>query len=482
MKLPSLDQWQYRLSRTPAEQNTAVSIGDLWLEVGEGLPVTQLSDQTGAPVGVLLGFAIDLQARCIIDETWQVPAELGPDVDAFVQAGLLALGGRFLWVFHTQGITRVYPDCSAQVPCVFDPVAQLVGSTAHALMEDAEYEARFDAALFDEFGVDGEGWFPAELTAHKGLSRVLPHHYLELQNWTVQRSWFGPEGETDDPGAVVDEIITIVQAQIEALVKGPKRVAMTLTAGHETRMLLSCARDFTKQVDFVTITGGDRHKTDTVVASRIAAELGLSHLTLDRTTSTPEQRARFIRRGGHCNADSNSNFHPSVWPISESHVMVSGLGGEIARAFLWRDADTPQTTLTPELFSARLGLPKNDDLHQRLARWLSVLGGTNSLHVLDMAYHEHRDGAWYAVQFCSDPGLVRQAPLLTTRTVDLLMQLPAEWKRADRLGHEIISRQWPELEKFPYNSLGKWQDLWIKLQRVAGNPKLVLKKLRKMQG
>lgn len=478
MTPPSLETWQYRLSLSGEPQ--VLPIGKVRLEVGPGLPVTHLTDGNGKAVGVLLGFPIDLNARQMISDDWQVPACLGPNMDAFVRKVLLALGGRFLWILSTPDVARIYPDCSAQVPCVFDAQRRVAGSTAHALLDDEEYGARFDKALFDELGVDGEGWFPGELTAHHGLDRLLPGHYLDLDTWTVARSWFGPEAQTDDPSKVVEEIIEIVQAQIEAMTKGPKRVAMTLTAGHETRMLLACARPFLDQVDFLTITGSDRHQTDTVIASRIATALGLSHLTLPRTTADPHQRALFIRRGGHCNADSNSYFHPSVWPIAESHVMVSGVGGEVARGFFWRNTDTPQMAVTASMLAARFGLTKNQKLIVRLNRWLAVLQDRDCLRVLDLAYHEHRNGAWYAVQLCCDPTLERVAPLLTTRTVDLMMQLPPEWKRANRLSHEVVARQWPELAKFPYNSLGVLQDPFVKMQRVVADPRVIVKKMRKM--
>jgi hypothetical protein len=480
MTFPDLDLWQYRLTRTPNENSMA--LGDMWLETGADLPVCRVMDKDGTPAGVLLGFPIDLQARRIIDGDWQVPGRLGGDLDTFVHDGLMALGGRFLWIFNAQGAARIYPDCSAQVPCVFDPKAQVAASTAHALMEDAAYDARFDKGLFDALGVDGEGWFPAGLTAHDGLYRLLPNHYLDLHSWSAQRSWSGPAAQTTDPNQVVAQIVDIVQAQIKALINGPKQVAMALTAGRETRMLLACARPYIKQVEFVTVTGSDRHQLDTVMASRIAAKFGLTHRTLARTVASDQQRDLFIRRGGHCNADSNSHFHPSVWPIAGSHVMISGNGGEIARAFFWREADTPQTALTPSMLTARFGLKDVAALNDALSQWLDSLKGTNSLTILDIAYQEHRDGAWYAAQFCSDPGLVRQAPLLTTRSAALMMQLPADWKRTHRLSHEVVARQWPELEQFPYNSLGYLRDRVMKLRRVIADPQIVLKKLRKLRG
>ena len=79
-------------------------------------------------------------------------------------------------------------------------------------MDDTACQARFDKYLFDALGVDGEGWFPAELTAHHGLHRLLPNHYLDRHSWSVQRSWSGPESPARDPATVFAQIVDIVQA------------------------------------------------------------------------------------------------------------------------------------------------------------------------------------------------------------------------------------------------------------------------------
>jgi len=417
----------------------------------------------------------------MIEDDWQVPEPLGADTQAFADVVLNALGGRFIWIFATGEIARIYTDASAQIPCVFDAHARIAGSTAHALLADADYEARFDKALFDRLGVDGEGWFPAGLTAHKGLDRLLPNHYLDMITWQAKRFIPAtPPTTTDDPDAVTDEIISVLQSQVEAFVNADKKAGFALTGGHETRVLLSLARPYLDRVDFITVTGSDRHQTDTVIAKRIAGDLGLSHITLPRQEAEQAGRDLYVRRGGHCNADSNTRYHPSVHPIAASHTFIGGLGGENARAFLWRDADTAETALNTAVLTSRFGLPKTAELTERLDQWFAELPPMNGFHALDIAYHEHRNGAWACVQFCSDPGLVRHAPLLTYRTVALMLSLPPDWKRGNKLGAAIIHKLWPELEKYPYNSLGRGRDIWIKIQRLIENPRVIIKKLRKL--
>lgn len=477
-----LEPWQYRL--VDEAEPEARSVGPYWLRTAPDLPICTVRDGAGTELGVLLGHVIDLDARRLVADHWTTPGRFAPgdDPDRFVLTARRSLGGRFLWIFAAGKRVRIYPDCSAQVPCVYDPAARIAGSTADALFDTAAYEGRFDPALYARLGIEGEGWYPAGLTAHRGLSRLLPDHVLDLDDWTVRRTWPAAALETTAvPEAGIDEMVDLVRAQIEALLDGTKRVGLALTAGHETRMLLACARPWLDRIDFITVAGGDRHRADTVIADRIAADLGLNHIVLPRQEATEAERQGFIRRGGHCNADSNARFHPSVWPIASSHCFLGGLGGEIGRAFLWRASDEPATPITTQALLGRLGLPNEERLLAALEAWRAGLpAGTDSFGLLDLAYHENRNGPWYAVQFCADPTLVRFAPLMTDRGVELMLRLPPDWKRASRLGHEVIARYWPELARYPYNSLGRLPDLMQRLRRAAADPRVILKKLRKM--
>ncbi|MBS0573064.1 MAG: hypothetical protein JSS08_07425 [Proteobacteria bacterium] len=480
MMARDIDDWQYRLS--PQTQPGAIPVGRFWLTLGPGLTAFPLIDAAGIARGVILGFPIDLRGRHVIDGPWQVPFTPGADIDRFALDVLWSLGGRFLLILDCNGQSRIYPDCSAQVPCVWDAEAGLVGSTAHALYDDPTYEARLDRKLLADLGVVGEGWLPGGLTAHRGLARLLPGHRLDLDDLTPRRFWpLGAIPVTEDTDAVVDETVALVQAQLQAVIDSPKRLGLALTAGHETRLLLACARPFIGRFDTITVVGQDRHTIDTATARRIGRDMGLNHVELPRRDSTPAQYERFVRRGGHCNADGNSRFHPSVWPIAATHTFLGGLGGEVGRAFLWRSTDGPDTPMSVDTLTNRFGLPKLPVVTEALTRWYKALPPLDTYGILDLAYLENRMGPWYAVQFCSDPTLVRMAPLFTYRGVELMLSLPPEWKRDSRLGHEIIRRHWPELLRYPFNSLGRWRDTLVKLQKVARNPRIVMKKLRKLR-
>lgn len=475
-----LDDWQYRITEQP--EATAIRLGRLWLNVGDGLSVTALLDSAGHPAGAILGHAIDLSAKKLLGQTWQARQSLGSGVESFVKEVLWSLGGQFLLILATDAVTRIYPDCSAQVPCVWDAAAKMAGSSAHALFDDHAYTDRFDHALFEHLNVKREGWFPAGLTAHRNLERLLPCHYLDLSDWSMRRFWpAGAPVEVADPRAAVEEMVRLVRAQFEAILASDMRLALGLTAGRETRALLACARPFVDAIDMVTVVGPDRHLTDSAIARRIVKDAQLSHRELPRVTASREEQQRFVRRGGHCNSDTNSRFHPSVRPIATTHILAGGLGGEVGRAFFWRATDREDTDITPGLLLNRLGLPAPPVLVERIANWLTGLPQMSAYSKLDLAYLEMRMGPWYAVQFCSDPTLRRIAPLFTYHGLEILLGLPADWKRQNLFSEELIRAYWPELMHYPFNSLGLVQDLKIKLQKLLKNPAILRKKLRKLR-
>lgn len=479
----SLDPWQFRLARGSATHPGDRQLGAYVLRAGPEIELVDLTDRHGRSLGVLFGFPIDLKEKKCLMGPHQLDLEWDSDTDAFAEKVLERFGGLFIWFCINDDVARIYLDSGGRVSCVYDPKAGVVGSTAHALLDEDAYQARFSAGLFDRLGVEREGWFPGGLTAHDGILRLLPNHCLDLTDWQARRHWpHGPLKPVDNPEDAVSEIITILQDQLEAMLGHPKTVAQALTAGHETRMLLAVARAHISDIDFVTVVGPDRHAIDSAMARRIAAAEGLRHLELPRRNATEEQRQLFIRRGGHCVVDSNSRYAPSVAPIARTHNFIGGLGGELARAFLWHDSDTPDLKLTPERLLRRYGLPDEQMLYAPLQNWLDAVPSENGLDVLDLAYIENRMGPWSAGQFYNDPTLVRYAPLFTRRATELMLGLPPDWKRAEKLSGEVVRQAWPELSRFPYNRVGLVQGLTTKALRVWEDPGIVRRKLRKMRG
>ena len=433
----------------------------------------------GAHLADIIGFPIDLGSGKVLASGDTVEISAPASAQDVADALHDRLGGRFILHVRASGENRLYLDCAGQVPCVFDPEARVAAASPYAIVGE-DYDARFDKGLYDRMGVGRSGWLPAGLTAHHGVHRLLPNHYLDLETFEVHRHWPLEDIEpADDPEAEVDALIAVVRQQLDALLASPKKVAQALTAGRETRMLLGCARPYLDHIDFVTVGGSDRFAVDTVMSRKIAARFGLSHRFLDTVTASDAARETYLRLNGHCVADGNANTFPSVHPIADSHVFVGGAGGEVGRGFFWHTDDTPETKLTGASLVRRMGLHPEEALIAAMDGWLDEMPLTNTLRIFDFAYIEQRMGPWASAQFVSDPTLVRLAPLMTRQGVVNMLRLPDAWKRGEGMAEALLARTWPELDDLPYNTLGKAADAFVKLRRIIDDPSLVIRKFRK---
>lgn len=452
------------------------------LEAHPEFGIFPIRDASRTEIGLVLGFPIDLEQRRVVTESITMSDAMPTAIDA--AAGCIGdrLGGRYLLFLNMNGKVRIYPDGAAQLPCIYMPENGIAGATAYALLSEEDYEGRFRHDLYATLDIENDGWFPGGLTAHEGVERLLPNHFLDLGNWTQTRYWPVQNIErTGCPQKNIEEIAQIVRIQIEALINSPWKVAQALTAGQDTRIMLACVRPYIDAIEFVTIAGSRVRDTDTVISKRIAGDLGLNHNVLARAVADEDTVARYMRRGGHCVGGPNRLIHPSLKDLRQSHVFVGGASGEIGRAFFWNGGDGRETPLDGHLMVGRMGLPAVAELQDRLGVWLEGLQEVDPLIALDLAYIEQRVGPWGGAQMFSDPTFIRHNPLGNTRILKLMLSLPDDWKRHNRLTHELIGRFWPELLRYPFNSQGFFSDFLSKARRSIRQPKLVIRKFRKLR-
>lgn len=461
----ALEPWQYRITRTP--HPGAKRLNQLWVSHAPDLPCIPVKDASGHVAGVLLGFPIDLTSGKCITKEWQAPGHLNNDVEAGIHQSLAALAGRFLWVCETSTLRRIYPDAATQISCVWDRETGSAGATALAILDEAGYAQRFDHAQFAMLCQENAGWFPAGLTAHAGVSRLLPNHYLNIDTWSAHRFDIRPQlPKVSGPEETVEHIIQTIGTQIGALMMADRPPLLSLTGGHETRMILACARQWADDLTFVTVEQGNHTRQDMALAQQISQEHQLRHRLVEARQADRAGQERYLRRTGHAAADANLLQHATWRSLRPGTVLVGGLGGHIARAPLWFDEDTQDMTLSAGELVSRMGLLANDKTLRYLDTWLEGLAGEPADRILDLAVLENQLGPCAMAQFCGNPGVVRFLPFLTYATIAQMQALPQEWKRSKALSRAIIGRMWPELLTYPFHATGRFDTFLNRAKRV----------------
>lgn len=98
------------------------------------------------------------------------------------------LSGRFVCIATDGQASRVYLDASGSYSMMYDPTLQIVASSS-MLIPYASHNADRTELIKTLLLHSRNGIYPFGLTSRHAISRVLPNHYLSLDDWSVYRHW-----------------------------------------------------------------------------------------------------------------------------------------------------------------------------------------------------------------------------------------------------------------------------------------------------
>ncbi|WP_018856739.1 hypothetical protein [Rhizobium sp. 42MFCr.1] len=450
-------------------------LGSLHLALAPGAKSVPVVDAEGNQLGVLLGTPIDLAQRRVIADSYSISEKLEDvnDVDDFIETHIYSLAGSFLFILSTPTKRRVYLDANGTMSLVYDAQARLAGATAAALLSEDQYRQRFRAKLYKSLDVENAGWFTGDLTAHAGVNRLLCNHYLDLDTWTANRHWpASPITVSLDPTSTCTRIFERVGQTIEILARTGK-TSVALTAGSDSRLLLSCCKNLLREVSFVTVKAPNAD-VDTNCAKRLALKFKLAHETLAYCEATHEQAELWRLRAGHCVGGNNVKMHPSVRAL-EGRYFVGGLGGEVGRGFLWLNAK-PDTVIDAKGLVSRLKLPQSDEILQSVEDWIRPISHFDALTILDLAYIELRMSSWGFCDTYVKPNQCELHPMISRANYVDMLSLPPDLRRKGEIYFRQIERTWKEISEIPINKYGNYRDVIAPALAVVRNPKRAYRK------
>jgi hypothetical protein len=462
-----------------ADDASVIRLNDLDLLHFEPCPATEVIDAAGNRVGVLLGHPIDLVEQKVIRKRYLLSATVGNDIDGFVETHIHApLGGSFLFILTHGSTRRIYLDAGGTMSAVYDPEQRRVAATTPLLLDADAYRERFDAELHAFLQVPREGWFPASLTAHHGVFRIQANHYLDLDSWQQRRHWpMAPVPQAEDPMAASQQAGIAVQSSIAAMQEADS-VAVALTGGNESRLLLAVCRERVEELDFCMVDNRSQ-AVDHALSLELAQRFDLRHRFLPAVQATPDEQEVYLSRAGHCIGDARARNFPSVAPLADYGYFVNGVGGGVGRGFFWRGGDTATTSIDARALTTRLGMPVHPRVIEAVGRWLEGTRHFDTFLMLDLAFLELRMAPWAFANSYGMPDVRHIHPLISRSVFEAMVSLPPEWRRKGLMTTEIVNHYWPELGTVRINSFGDYRDVLQILRRVANDPTVIAKKFRR---
>ncbi len=431
--------------------------GDWYLGTHPALPVVDILGADSSWIGWLLGWAISPEGHLVKESVqFDIASHNACAADQF-EFCLYEYGGRFSGVCLLESSQRFYLDPIGSLAAVYCASQSIVASTPTLipLSSDTAENSQF----VRQMGIPERdpSWCPLGTTPRRNVERVLPNHFVDLQNWQTVRHW--PTGDiptTADVSSAVGELVGLLKRNISALAQ-EHMLHMSLTAGRDTRMLLACARDHSHTVNFVTLrldASQDRvgqTALDCRIAKRIARACDLDHVLLHFRELSSAELEQWLFRTGGCTGLAAS-IRSVYGMLDKRRLLLHGAAGELGRGFHWRPGDTESSRIHPNDLLAKRGIPFTPAIEQRARRWLDGLRVTNALTIWGLLYNEEFNGCWLAPRhYGVAPYALRICPFSHQRLVEIMLSLPTDYRRANRLPEDVLRREWPQLLKLPFN-------------------------------
>jgi len=431
------------------------------------LPVGELQDKNAEFIGWLIGYPIDRQGK--LDNQLQLTTDCQADFIHQLETVLGELGGRYVTILLSPVDERLYLDPVGTLATVYCPSQQIAASTTTLI--PYTQECGDNQSLIDVIQPEQrDGWYPFGLTPRNSVERLIPNHFLDLNNWHSQRHWSPAEiTPTTDCARSIVEIAEILSRQIEAIA-AKYLIYLSLTAGRDSRMLLACSRSCLGRVKFFTREIPDRSaKLDCDVASLLAERLGLDHQILPYQTASDTELAQWLVQTGNSVAGRVWRSVKTLKQLEGDRIYLPGIAAEVGRAFYWRKQDSTSQAISAAEILDRLRMPQTPLLQSRAEQWLAQLPAKDRYEVLDMLYWEQRLGCWAGPLHY---GLVNNgfclSPFVHRRLLATMLSLPPDYRQKQLLTRDLIQQQWAELLGFPFNRYpglkGRWQVLRDKIK------------------
>ena len=463
--------------------SSSLQIGEWVLSYDTLASVHRVFDKSGYLVGAFVGVLIDYAQEIVV--TSDITLTVSEDDERFIEtieAQIYRYAGSWLFLLATDAQQRIYLDPCGSHSLVYEPTRKIAASTVGLILDDVEYQERFDRVLHDAMEINKTGWFPAGLTAHHNVKRLVANHYLDLVTWGGRRHWPLCDFEAKRPVAEVGpHIARLISATLKAL-KNNGRVALAITGGKDSRLLLSACREFISEIDLLTIDLPGSEKDVYLAKALTDLDNTMQHAVLPPVRADEEQRTAWLYNASHCVGGVNQYYSGSLAPILGNKYFISGAAGEIGRAYLWRDGDNSNTALSAKGLIGRLGLKHHERIEAAITSWLGEVKNFDLYTILDLAYAELRVSSWAFVQSYAYAGkgrITQISPFSNRELISLLFSLPPADRRSEAYVYTGIEAMWPDLLKVGFNKYGDFRDA-LQFVRRAINPGRLAHKLRSL--
>ncbi|MGA9031170.1 MAG: hypothetical protein WB402_01450, partial [Sulfuricaulis sp.] len=300
--------------------------------------------------------------------------------------------------------------------------------------------------------------WPGEASPFKGLKHLLPNHWLDLDTGTSHRYWPMEPLARVEPEVAIERLAVLFTGMIRAAAQRFD-LALGITAGLDSRLLLAAARDIKDALSFVTVWQGnmpDDHP-DITIPGRLLDRLGLPHEVIRAAESVTPDFSQAFKRSVYL---AHDHYGPDAEAIlrrfSRAKAVLTGSGAEVGRCSFRKELPwSDRRTITSAHLARLQRMDGQPFAMQHFAKWLEDAHPRYNVKLLDLFEWEQGHGNWLAMTQLEFDIAWREiiTPYNCRDVLTTLLAVDERYRRAPDyvFFHRLIEKLWPDVLQEPIN-------------------------------
>jgi hypothetical protein len=393
------------------------------------------------------------------------------------------INGRFVLLVLEEKSLRILNDATGfrEIYYYIDDNMKGCASTQNLLAETLGLKMTQNQDILDffnsaEFAQNDRTWVGFD-TLYDGIKQLCPNHWLDLQSGTLKRFWPVKVLDKIDIDACVEESALILKGTVHAAVNR-YRVHVGITAGWDTRLILSCTKDFKDKIFYYinNRTPGQDVTRDIDIARRLSKRLNfpLHLIEIDETVDAGFKEIFFKN-----NVLAREKLLPVFYDIYKRNWLdtytISGtMGNGLARIYMRIPKDFEVSGRNVAAFT---GYGKLKYPVQALENWVEEtknLCERVGINIMDLYQWEQDNNHWASLA-SSEQDIVREEirPFNNRHLLELFWSVKEKYRYQynPAIYTRIMNYLWKDVTREPLNP--SRQTRIYKLLRMIGIERVI---------
>ena len=322
-----------------------------------------------------------------------------------------------------------------------------------------------------EFRKNPEFRWPGNGSPYRQVKHLLPNHYLNLETGHCKRYW--PDKPLSDLS--FHEGIELISALLRGLMKSASNrfdLALSITAGLDSRVVLAASKEIRDSASYMTVRQirmPDDY-ADITIPSQLLSRLGLKHDVVKSSLVIDDKFIEVFKKNVPIpHYVYAPDAHAILKYYAKKKVAVTGGTSEVSRSSFRELLGRPQDEkVTLQDFARLQEMGKDKFAFDHYQSWLSGLGNTYNLDILNLFEWELDDGNWLAMCQLEFDIAWKDifAPFNCKDLISTMLSLKQEVMMPPKYEfyHALISNLWPDILSVPINPHKKKKNFSSKLK------------------